>query len=264
MLQLITRVTTTAAALLVLSTVALAQGPGRRAFGAPGAGLGRFGFGLGAGPVVTGQPYSGTGVSTSTRALANGNVITQNTCTKIYRDSAGRTRQEETLNSSTCGTTPSTIVIRDPVAGVEYRINAANNTYQQFMFKAPAASSSQTAPRGPGRFNSTEVQSTDLGSQPIAGTGLNAQGTQTIRTIPAGQIGNAQPIETVHEMWMSDELKVPVMVKTTDPRSGASTTQLTNINRAEPDAALFQVPSDYTVKTGSGGPTGPGRRGPRQ
>jgi hypothetical protein len=80
------------------------------------------------------------------------------------------------------------------------------------------------------------------------------------RTIPAGQIGNSQPIETVHETWMSDDLKVPVLVKTTDPRTGTTTTQLTNINRSEPDPALFQVPSDYTVRKGPGGPPGPARQ----
>jgi hypothetical protein len=67
------------------------------------------------------------------------------------------------------------------------------------------------------------------------------------RTIPAGKIGNAQAIQTVHETWTSPDLKIPVIVKTSDPRTGTTTRQLTNITRAEPDPALFQVPSDYTV-----------------
>jgi hypothetical protein len=33
-----------------------------------------------------------------------------------------------------------------------------------------------------------------------------------------------------------------------DARSGDSTTRLTNISRAEPDPALFQVPPDYYIK----------------
>ena len=60
---------------------------------------------------------------------------------------------------------------------------------------------------------------------------------------------------------MSDDLKVPVMVKHSDPRSGTSTTQLTNIVRAEPDATLFTVPSGYTVQ--KGGPGWGSGRGPR-
>lgn len=85
-----------------------------------------------------------------------------------------------------------------------------------------------------------------------------ATGTRTTRTIPAGAIGNALPLETIHERWVSTDLKVPVMIKTTDPRFGTTVTQLTNINRAEPDANLFTVPSDYTVtRGGMGGGRGP-------
>jgi hypothetical protein len=56
---------------------------------------------------------------------------------------------------------------------------------------------------------------------------------------------------------MADDLKVPVMVKTSDPRFGSTTTQLNNVLRAEPDPTLFQVPTGYTVV--KGGPRG----GPR-
>jgi len=91
--------------------------------------------------------------------------------------------------------------------------------------------------------------------------GVMATGTRTTRTIPAGALGNAQPIETIHERWVSADLQVPVMVKTTDPRFGTTITQLTNINRAEPDSSLFTIPPDYTV-THVGAPGGPGARGP--
>jgi hypothetical protein len=57
-------------------------------------------------------------------------------------------------------------------------------------------------------------------------------------------------------------LKVPLMTKGSDPRIGTTTTELTSINRAEQDASLFQIPSDYTVKKAPGGGRGPGGRGP--
>jgi hypothetical protein len=92
--------------------------------------------------------------------------------------------------------------------------------------------------------------------------GVQATGTRVTRTIPAGQIGNAQPIQVVTETWMSPDLKVPVMVKRSDPMHGATTTQMTNIIRSEPDPSLFQTPSDYTVTKGRGpGMRGPGPRG---
>jgi hypothetical protein len=79
-----------------------------------------------------------------------------------------------------------------------------------------------------------------------------AAGTRLTRTIPAGAMGNSQPIQTVRETWVSSDLNVPVMIKTSDPRFGTTVTQLTNVVRSEPDAALFQTPADYTVSKGHG------------
>ena len=47
----------------------------------------------------------------------------------------------------------------------------------------------------------------------------------------------------------------------TDPRTGTTTTELTNLMRGEPDASLFSVPSDYTLRKGPGGPGGRGPGG---
>jgi hypothetical protein len=90
-----------------------------------------------------------------------------------------------------------------------------------------------------------------LGTQTI--NEVSATGTRTTRTIPAGKIGNDKPIQIVTERWYSPDLQVNVMTKRTDPWSGTTTTQLTNISREEPAATLFQVPPDYTVKAGHGG-----------
>ena len=78
--------------------------------------------------------------------------------------------------------------------------------------------------------------------------GVMAEGTRTTTIIPAGDLGNEQPIHIVNERWYSPELQVLVMTRHSDPRVGETTYRLTNISRTEPAAALFQVPSDYTIK----------------
>lgn len=241
------------AAMFALSTIALAQGPERFGrFGGPGGGFGGPGFHLGGGPVVTGQPYSGVGVSTSTQTLANGNVITQSRCTKVYRDSAGRTREEETPNSSACSATPPIVIIRDPVAGVEYRVNGTNNTYRQLPFKTPPSAAERPSATRPALPNSRQLQTSDLGTQAISGTGLSARGTQTVRTIEAGRIGNAQPIVITSTVWRSPDLQVVVQRSTDDPRGGKSNYQLSNISTAAPDPALFTLPPGLTEQQGAG------------
>ena len=86
--------------------------------------------------------------------------------------------------------------------------------------------------------------------------GVEAEGTRTVTTIAAGEIGNEQPIQIVHETWYSPELQLVVMTRHSDPRSGETTYRLTNINRAEPGAALFQVPGDYIVRDTPAAPRG--------
>ncbi|CAN5363843.1 hypothetical protein BH10ACI2_BH10ACI2_06610 [soil metagenome] len=70
--------------------------------------------------------------------------------------------------------------------------------------------------------------------------GFQAEGTRVTITMPAGSVGNERDIEVVSETWFSKELGVVLYSKRSDPRSGETTYQLTNIVRAEPDASLFQ------------------------
>jgi hypothetical protein len=95
----------------------------------------------------------------------------------------------------------------------------------------------------PGRGS---VNKEELGQQVVEG--VLATGTRTTTTLPAGTIGNEQPIVVLSEQWFSEELKVLVMTKHSDPRSGITTYRLTNVVQAEPARSLFEVPADYTLK----------------
>ncbi len=78
--------------------------------------------------------------------------------------------------------------------------------------------------------------------------GVQAEGTRTTLTIPAGQIGNQNPIQIVDEVWRSPELQVIVHSEHSDPRMGTSVYSLQNISRSDPSPTLFQVPADYTLQ----------------
>jgi hypothetical protein len=78
--------------------------------------------------------------------------------------------------------------------------------------------------------------------------GMVAAGIRRTTTIPAGAIGNERPIQIVSEEWRSPDLQILVSTDHTDPRSGHSTYQLSNINRNEPNPSLFQIPSDFTIR----------------
>jgi hypothetical protein len=98
-----------------------------------------------------------------------------------------------------------------------------------------------------GKGPNTNEKKEDLGKQMIEG--VQAEGTRTTLTIPAGEIGNERAIEVVSERWYSPELQLVVMTRHSDPRMGETTYKLTNISRVEPVKSLFEVPSDYTIKS---------------
>jgi hypothetical protein len=86
----------------------------------------------------------------------------------------------------------------------------------------------------------------DLGTRDF--NGIKAEGKLRSYEIPAGEIGNRNPIVVSDETWYAPDLQVTVYTRHSDPRSGDTVFRLDNLKRGEPAPALFTVPSDYTVK----------------
>jgi hypothetical protein len=237
--------------------------------GPVGEGIELLGFeGMHGGKVVTGAPFSAVAVSETTQTLVDGNHISRTTQTNLFRDGQGRFRKEVTLPAigplATAGQPKSFVMIDDPVANAHFILHPEDKTAEKMergfaMMKGGAMDgemkgSMKDAMKGKFEAHLQEkiadgtLQKDDLGTQTIAG--VSAQGTRITRTIPAGQIGNERPITIVSEHWYSNDLQMVVMSKRSDPRFGDTTYTLTNIQRSEPDAALFAVPSDFTVHEG--------------
>jgi len=246
--------------------------PGGRRMGPPGGPGdfallgGQFGF---AGKVVTGAPYSAQAVTQVMQTLADGTHIQHSSSAILARDSQGRTRIERSMSAigrlDASGTAARTLVsIHDPVASMSYELDAASHTARQMQISSnggrrgpgpgpgPAgAPRPGGGPRPDARKGGADTTTEDLGTQVVAG--VNAQGTRVTRTIPAGAQGNDKAISIVRETWYSSDLQMVVMSKTTDPRFGETTYTLSNVSRAEPDPALFTVPSGYTIQQGRPG-----------
>lgn len=227
--------------------------------GGRGIGMGFMGFEAGiAGKTVRNAPFSATVSTEVTRTLADGNKIDEKITGSIARDSEGRTRRDMTLpgaammTSAMGGEIPHAVFIGDPVAGTSYILHPDAKVADQVPFrpmkKALRAFRNDSGMRTK-RQATDEWTTTDLGTQTI--NGVAAQGTRITRTIPAGKIGNERPIVIVTERWYSLDLQTYVLTKSNDPLTGDTVFQLTDIQRQEPDAALFQVPSDYVVRQGA-------------
>jgi len=279
------RATLTVAGLLILAVAASAQNPG------PGRGRGRFGPAavdaaapggarfLGAeagmpGRVVKNAPYSADIVTETTQTLADGNHIRQSSSAKVYRDTEGRTRREQSLNAlgglAPNSNLPQVVFINDPVAGFNYALNPQNRTATKSAWARPgrggqaAQGSDQPMARmrqGRAAAARQNIKTESLGRQTIEG--VPADGTRTTMTIAAGQWGNEQPIQIVTERWYSADLQTVVLTKRTDPRMGETVSKLANISRSEPPSSLFEPPADYKVAE-SGNRTGRAAATPAQ
>src|SRR5215472_7231185 len=230
-------------------TLMAQPGPG------PGRG-GRMGFGLGeelslTEQTITGKPFSAQETTQFQQILQNGNQIQRQQKANVYRDSQGRVRIESTITPPAGSTAQARteITIYDPVGGHVYRLDPQAMTYTEFPIRQKTSQSTGNRPAPPS--NSQIITTTqNLGTQTI--NGVTATGTQVTRTIPAGTIGNTQPIQIVRVTWTSTALEIPVQITLSDPRSGTTAVNLTNIVMTEPNASLFAVPSGYTQKTGPG------------
>jgi hypothetical protein len=244
-------------ALLTVAVGAQGQPPGR---GVPpnwrflGAVAGR------PGAVVKNAPFSAVVTTETSMVLQDGNHIRQTSTQHVYRDSEGRTRREQSLDSvgglANNTNLPTVVFINDPVAGVNYALNPSSKTATRSMGgRGPAGTRGGRMRGGPPRGEPQQnVKTESLGTKTVEG--VTAEGTRTTSTIPAGQVGNEQPIQTVVETWYLPELQLTVFSKRNDPRIGETVTRYTNIARTEPEHSLFEVPADYKITDSEG-------RGPR-
>jgi hypothetical protein len=242
--------------LVGIPAAAQAQPPGPGHHGFEGGDFTYLRGEMGMQKVVKGAPYSAQAVTQFTQTLADGNTIHHTNTAAVARDSEGRSRREVSFGAigALAGSSeaPKTVFIHDPVAGSSYVLEPKTKVAR--MSQAPKNSTPETArTHHPGgeraRANQAEIKTEDLGTQVMQG--LTVQGKRITRSIAAGQVGNERAFQTVTETWYSPDLQTIVMSKSSDPRGGETVYQLTNISRAEPDATLFQVPSDYKVTQGN-------------
>lgn len=196
------------------------------------------------GKIVKGAPYSATAVTESVQTLADGTRISHKKTDTIYRDGEGRTRRELTFDRvgpfRMEGEPQQLTFINDAVAGTQIILDQTKQTARQMpLFNRPSPKFRQ-----PPSSDENQRRTEDLGSQVIEG--VEAIGTRTTMTIPAGRIGNDRPLEIVSERWESPALQVIVLSIHKDPFVGVTTYRLTDIKRAEPARELFEIPSNFT------------------
>ncbi len=196
----------------------------------------------GTGKVVRDKPFSAEAVTETVQELVDGNRIVRHNLTKQYRDRAGRTRREQTIESlgPSNPVTPKQIVfISDPLAKADFILDPIARTVRKLnrpesLIGGTAAGTSA---------ESGDVRREALGKRTLEG--LECTGTRTTFTVPAGRIGNERPLVTVTETWYSPAIEAVVQSTTSDPRFGETRYYLREVQRSDQLPQLFEVPPDY-------------------
>jgi hypothetical protein len=206
-------------------------------------------------------PYTAEYTITRVQVLANGTTITRERKEVKALDSQGRRMTALTLTSESGDRAEVThVFVFDPVAHTQTqwtspgtRATVTAMPVPESAHTGPAHTCSPMAPdpdnvhvTGPHSTSTTE----NLGTAEILG--VEARGRRTTRTIPAGAVGNEEPLETTKETWTAVAAGLnSLLVRdvTDDPRTGKSTRELTQLTQGDPDPSTFQPPEGYEIVT---------------
>jgi hypothetical protein len=222
-------------------------------------------------------PYTAEYKITHVRILANGSTIT-NESTKVEAlDTQGRMLNSRTSVPVSENQKATTLVsIYDPVAHTFTNWSVPGEQATVLKMAEPGATRTPCAPTAattPGSttgaaagvvgsvFTSSAAGTSsatgvrrkppvveDLGTETIQG--VEARGRRTTFTTPVGMIGNNEPLVRTSEAWFGTEPGLRSLIArqiTDDPQMGKTTTELTSFTQGEPDASLFQPPSEYEI-----------------
>jgi TonB family protein len=192
-------------------------------------------------PAVRGLPFSAKVELETVNQLQDGTQITHKTYNLDARDSAGRTHNEMRNWITAEDEEPklTRVELYDPVTRTRTDLFPSTKVARQWVVAAGA----QATPT-PGTAKPATTRE-EIGTDTIEG--LPVKGTRVTQIYASGALGNDRPLTIVTEYWYAAELRLNLLTKRTDPRYGVQTVRVTELQRQEPDAALFAIGDGYKV-----------------
>jgi hypothetical protein len=201
---------------------------------------------------IPNAPFSATVLLEWSGVQPNGSPANFKSLREIGRDNRGRIHNESRTRvpaSSTEEPQIERIHLYDPQTRISTMIIPETKTFWTTTVNRPPA----TVPPA-FRFASADGESVpqseftkqeDLGTQEI--DSVQAHGVRYSQTIPAESPTDEKDVVVTDEYWYSSDLRINLRIVHSDPRTGAVSATVTNIKRAEPDPAFFEVPEGYST-----------------
>jgi hypothetical protein len=198
---------------------------------------------------IPGVPFSGTVNVESSLTQPDGSIVNLKTIRDIARDSGGCIHNESRTLARVLDTKKPPLVsihLYDPQTRISTMLNPQKRTFWTQTVNRPPATvppAFLASPTGdsvpPNEFTKKE----DLGVRDIEG--LPVHGVRQTQSVSPENNGSQQEVIITDEYWYSDDLRINLMIKHSDPRTGTVTMTVAQITRSEPDPALFEIPQGY-------------------
>lgn len=185
----------------------------------------------------------------------DGSIANSKTVREIARDGSGRIHNESRdLVPVSYTKTPRIVRIHiyDPQTRVSTYLDPNERTFWTETVSHPPSAVPPTvrfgAQTGDGLPQSEFAQEEDLGTHQMEG--LSVHGVRETQMIPAENGGTQGEIAITDEYWYSEDLRINLMVRHSDPRTGTVTMTVSEVARTEPDPAFFEIPRNYKSARG--------------
>jgi hypothetical protein len=197
---------------------------------------------------IPNAPFSGAVNIERTIVRKDGSVMQFKSTREVARDTRGRIHNElRTLIPVSSTDTPELLNIRlyDPQTRISTQMDVRKRTFWAVTMNHPPSTEPPSirfaAPDGnapPNEFTKQE----DLGIREIEG--VPAHGIRQTQTVTDENDG--KEVVITDEYWYSQDLRINLMIKHSDPRKEMTTMTVAQVTRSEPNPAFFEVPEDYT------------------
>jgi len=200
---------------------------------------------------VPNAPFTAEVEVQQARIRPDGSVSNLKSVRMLARDGIGRIHNESRIYIPAASTAMPEVVhihLYDPRTRISTELDASTRTFYTQTINHPPSTVPPTvrygSPSATGVPQNDFSKEEDLGTKEIEG--VLARGVRATQIIPAEGNDTGKEIVITDEYWYSDELRINVVMKHNDPRSGTSTVTVTHITRGEPDPALLEMPEGYT------------------
>jgi len=194
---------------------------------------------------ILNAPFSGVINVERSMVRQDRTVVNLKTVRAIHRDSSGCIYNEYgTLLPASSSETPKIthVLLYDPKTRTSTTLFPPQHAYRSTTTRRPPATTPPVlASYG---LQNEYTREEDLGLQEMQG--LSVHGLRHTQTIPAGTGGSDKDIVVSDEYWYSEDLRINLVLKHNDPRTGSVSMTVTQVSRADPDSSLFQIPDGYT------------------